>query len=293
MNDTKPKFFLAGLRQLCRRQSLLWWVYFFNLLLALLATRGFSSRAGDALNHSLDASRLLHRVDISALIELAEQPENPLRPAGPAMTGGAVVFFIFMLLATGAILQTYRRDARLNTQEFFESGGRYFWRFLRLALYFLVALIPVAILGAALNLLSSQIDELSISPFPAVWATAIGLLLILFLLLLLRLWFDMAQVLCVTENETRIHRALRVAGRIVRQNFGRLFWLFLRINLVSWAAILFFWCIWLFVLPPESLLGAFLVGQLMVLAWIAGRLWQRSSETLWYQRNAPAYTTWL
>ena len=51
-----------------------------------------------------------------------------------------MVFFFFMLLVTGGILEAYRSEQKLTMSEFFQSGAACFWRFLRLLIMFLIVL---------------------------------------------------------------------------------------------------------------------------------------------------------
>src|SRR6202041_688287 len=116
-----------------------------------------------------------------------------------------------------------------------------------------------------------------------------------FLLLsgLLRLWFDIAQVIEVAEDESRMHRALRHAASLLAHNFGSLLWLYLRISLLAWIVFGLGMYLWMFCLSPLSPTAAFLLTQLMLVFWIAARLWQRASEALWYRQYQAASVTEL
>ena len=120
-------------------------------------------------------------------------------------------------------------------------------------------------------------------PFPAVHVIEAWAVVILFLLMVVRLWFDMAQVIAVFEDEKRMHKALRLAAVLVAKNFFSLFWLYFRISFIGWALFALGLHVWMMMLPPTSTVVAFLLSQLMILFWIGTRLWQRASETLWYR----------
>ncbi|HVA17729.1 MAG TPA: hypothetical protein VMV59_08465, partial [Candidatus Dormibacteraeota bacterium] len=79
--------------------------------------------------------------------------------------------------------------------------------------------------------------------------------------------------------------SLAAAWRLTFGNFGRLFWLYFSISMVACIGFGFGLWLWMYVLPPTAITGAFFLSQAMILWWLATRLWQRSSETLWYQRN--------
>jgi len=91
----------------------------------------------------------------------------------------------------------------------------------------------------------------------------------------------------VAEGERAMRRTLWRALKLTAANFGSLFWLYLRISLVAWAGLVLAGWVWVKFVPAESVGLSFLLGQAVVLLWLATRLWQRASETLWYQRRFP------
>jgi hypothetical protein len=196
-----------------------------------------------------------------------------------------LVFFVFTLFVEGGLLETYRLDRGLTKGEFFEASGRFFWRFVRLLMVLLIALVPVGAVYRLSTGATHQLDERSPSPMPGVWCRFIGLLVVLFLLQAVRLWFDMAQVRAVAQDERAIRRALGRAFKITFGNFGSLYWLYLRISVVAWLAMVLLGWIWIRLVRPEWIGASFLVTQLMLLSWLGTRLWQRAGETIWYQQR--------
>jgi len=280
----KPKTFLSGAGLVWRRQGALWWIYIVNAALALLSAGGMVERAGDALNHSLAAQRLVHGFSLGALTELMSQPEAPLELPGTGFLFFPFVFLVFLLFATGGVLALYYRDERLTAGPFFEACGQHFWRFLRLLVYLVIAFIPIGIVGGITGQLHDHIDEAAISPYPAVEVFAAGAVVILLLLMCLRLWFDMAQVIAVAEDEKRMHKALRRSAALLRRNFGSLFWLYFRISLIGWVVCGLALQWWKNYVSPESGGAAFFLGQFIIVFWLSTRLWQRASEAMWYRQ---------
>jgi hypothetical protein len=284
---TKPKTFAAGAQLVWRRQRVLWWIYVVNLVLGLFATGGMVERAGDVLNHSLAAGRLVHGFDLAAFVELLMRPDNPLAP-GSTTLFFAFLFVAFMLFTTGGVLAIYCRDERLPAGPFFEACGYHFWRFVRLLIYFAIVLLPVGLLEFGAGKMYDRIDDKAISPFPAVWFFVAAAVVIIFVLMCVRLWFDMAQVIAVADDERRMHKALRRAATLVRQNFGSLFWLYCRISLVGWVVFALAAQYWKNYMRPESLGSVLFLSQFMIVFWLGTRLWQRASEALWYRQHQSA-----
>ena len=283
MTGDKSGIFTGGAGLVWRRQRVLWWPFIVNLVLAHFAAHITMARVEPALNRSLASERLLvHGFHISAIIELMSGPENRLS-FGPEGFAFAFVFFFFMLLATGGILEAYWRDDTQTTTEFFRNGGKYFWRFLRLVLFLIIALIPVGIIAMIGSSISDHVDTNAISPFPAVWINLATVLVVLLLLMIVRAWFDMAEIIAVAEGETASWRCLRDSARLFARNFGSLFWLYFRISFLAWLGEAILLHIWVRFVPHSWVGFSFVMAQLIVLFWMGMRWWQRASEVLWYQ----------
>jgi hypothetical protein len=280
-SPNKRNAFSSGASLVWRRQRILWWIFAVNLVFAFWAGRGVRERLAGVLDHSLAADRLVHGFSLGAYQELANLPQQPF--SGGANQEFGAAFFLFMLLITGGILETYRRDESLTTGEFFWASGRFFWRFLRMLIFELLALIPAAIIAGIFFAFGGHVYAKSISDAPGLLIDLIGLVIVLFLVCLIRLWFDMAEVITVVENEPKSRRSVGAAWRLLWHNFSSLVWLYFRIGIL--AEVVFFGGLWLWLWfgPPEAITLSFLVGQILILFWLGCRLWQRSAETMWYQ----------
>lgn len=279
----RPKAFLAGAGLVWRRQRVLWLIYFVTLLLAFLSTRGLVSRTATVLDHSAEsAARLVHGFDLGAILELQEMPNSPLDGESEIFTAPAVLSFLFLIFVTGGLLTVYYWDESLAFGPFFEACGDHFWRFLRLTIYFAIVMIPVAALTGLSSALHARIEDKSVSPLTAVYFGVAAGAVILLLAMVARLWFDLAQVIAVAEEERAMHRAIRRAAGLLARNFGSLFWLYLRISLVGTGVFALALYFWMMVMRPEAIFKAVILGQLMILWWIATRLWQHASEAKWY-----------
>lgn len=288
MAVVEPKTFLAGAALVWRHRRLLLLVYIANFALAFVGTRGPVERSAEILNHSLAADRLVHRFNLAAYYELRLHPNMPFSASRPMLLYSGILFALFMLFATGGVLTAYCEDRRLTAASFFQACGDYFWRFLRLMICFAIALIPVGILMSLAGAVYHRVDRQSISPFPAVHVVEVAAAIIVLLMMCLRLWFDMAQVIAIAEGEKTMRRALKNSAILLRQNFGSLFWLYLRISVLGWIGFWFGVRIWMEHLRPEATATSFLVSQAIIIFWLAIRLWQRASEVRWYRERAAA-----
>ena len=272
----------AGFRLMLRRHYMLWWIFAVNFVLAALATLPAAASMAGVMGHSLYSNRLVTGFDAGVLIELLMRPQVH---GGTTLTLFPLIFLVFMLLAEGGILLSYRQDRRLGTGEFFGAGGKFFWRFVRLMLCLLVVLVPVFLAWGAVSRWSDRLASDSPHPYAGFQVELAGGIILLLVFLALRLWFDMAQVRLVASDERSVLRALRWALGTTLRSFVSLYWMFLRISVASWIAMAAIFWIWMHFVPHQHIGLSFLLGQLALLFWLAARLWQRAGETVWYERR--------
>jgi hypothetical protein len=285
MSEARRHSFLGGASLTWRRQRLVWWIFVVSLALGGFMAHEVRGNLFPFLDHSLAAGPLVHGFDFGTISLLAIQPEAPL--AGHSGLGLSTVYFLFMLFITGGVLEVYRRDDKVPTASFFEACGTFFWRFVRLCLIFIIVLVPVGLLAALLWNQTGRLMDRSVPDTPGLWFYAITTVVVLFLLMTVRLWFDMAQVITVAENERKVRRALKMAAGLLRRNFLGLFWLYFRISFIGFLVFALGLWAWEHLVPAPAVGISSIFLQVLILWWIATRLWQRASETLWYRGYQP------
>jgi hypothetical protein len=288
MADDNKGLVAAGASLVWRHQRVLWWVFAVNFVLGAIGTASAYHQLRRTLGHSLAGQPLTNGFDYGMFLELVRVPESNLYGSHGQSLHAAVLFFLFMLFITGGILTVYREDRNLKTGEFFGASGGFFWRFVRLALF---PLIPLAILGAAFLSVDEVFDfanYVAMSDRRGFYLILAGAILLTLLALFVRLWFDIAQVRAVVQDEHRMWPNLWKALRITWRNVSTLFRVYLCISGVAWvtlAAGLFVWA----KLPPTATSVTFLLLEFIILTQLLTRLWQRASSVTWYQRHAAMF----
>ncbi|MGA2369912.1 MAG: hypothetical protein ACLPPV_00285 [Candidatus Korobacteraceae bacterium] len=288
MADDQKGPVAAGFSLLWRRQGVLWWVFVVNLLCGALGAGPATIRTAHALSHSLAGQKLTNGFDLGMFIELLRLPKVDLWRYTTSSYIFAFLFFLFMILVTGGILESYRQDRRLTTGDFFAASGAFFWRFVRLML---LSIIPFAIVGMiyqGLSKLADHIGDRAIADQVGIFLGWGAMLIFLLLALWVRLWFDIAQVRAVVQNERGMWRNLWKSWRITWHDSRHLFRIYFCISLVAWVTLVIGLVLWTH-LPPTSLPLSFVLLELIVLAQLMTRLWQLASATTWYQRHAEVF----
>ncbi|HET7207215.1 MAG TPA: hypothetical protein VFI95_11625 [Terriglobales bacterium] len=253
------------------------WFYALNLVLALCGAVAFRSHAHAILDNSLYADKLLHGFDVAVFVEMVARPEmGPLNASVIPAMYFAYAFFLLTLLLLPGVYAGYASSARLPRDEFFRVCGRNVWRFIRLFLFFLLVAGPIAgILFGIKNALVKGADKTSneLLPFYVQLASTIVIFLVL---TFLRIWFDLAQADAVIKDESRVRRSVGAARRSLRHNWARLLGTYVLITIVAAAVLALGLVIWEALVPAADWFAAFLVGQAILLFWLAARFCQRA-----------------
>jgi hypothetical protein len=269
-----------GWERLAGQKRVIFWAYLLNLFAGLVAGRIAAAYFGATLDRSLTSQRLLHG-DIGVFIDFLQQPGATLGPLVGASWASAIVFAIFMLFYDGGVIASYRGFLPMTMAEFFGACGAAFWRFVRLMGFMIIALIPVGIVAAVLQSVPGALYDRGKEHawlYTGLAAWVITWLLAAFV----RLWFDMAQVRAVVEEEFAMRKTLFRAGGQLLRDFRRLYGIYLALSVTSFVVT--FVGIWLWLkVPAERTFVSFVIGQVIVLGWIIPRFWQRAAETAWYE----------
>lgn len=287
--ETPTRGVLAtGARLVLRGWRVLGWAYAVNLLLGVVAALPVAATISEILNHSLEAGRLVKGFDLGAYFGLLMRPEVALSTFVPSSFVISILYLVFMVFLTGGLLVDFRDEKGLSFGAFLEACGTFFWRFVRLLLFMLLTLVPVGILFDLLNRGAARIARNSPRDSVNFWLVVGCAAVTALLFFAIRLWFDVAQIRAVAENERKIRRALGRAFRVTFGNFFSLFWILLRIGIVALAGSAA--AAWFFVkvIRPEQIGLTIVFCQVFVFFWLMIRFWLRACETVWYQRKFPA-----
>src|SRR5271157_2875932 len=265
-----------------RHQRLVWWIFFVNLVLGILASIAHGIALHSVLDKSLYGEQLSRHFDATVFVELLSKPEaSPATWAAGSVVVG-MIFLFYMIFVSGGILAVYREDCKLTRGQFFESCGEFFWRMVRVLL---CALVPFAIVFGLLQKVGSVSSKMA-SDAPremqGFWFEVVGSLLCLMVALFVRAWFDLAQARTVIDRVRGMFmlscRSFVLAGR----HLPRLLSIYLATACVAAIMAIAAWALWLNI-PHQSFGWSWLLLEVVTLVIIAIRLWQRAATTLWYK----------
>jgi hypothetical protein len=278
----------AGASIASRNKRYVVWFFLLNLLFAWWGAAAFTSHAREILDHSLYADKLLHGFDLAVLIELISRPEfGPTQSSTTPATLLAVVFLLTTLVFMPGVLLGYSSDHRISREEFFRACGHNLWRFVRLfVIYAVIAGIIVGVLYSAQDALVNAVDK-SVNDDRLPFVTQMLSMAVIFLVLtVIRIWFDLAQADVVLRDQRAVRKSLGWAFRAALRNLGRLLASYVVVAIVGLVILAAGILVWYAIVPPSSVLGAFLVSQAILLLLLGMRFWQRASAVAFWVRQA-------
>jgi hypothetical protein len=280
---------LHGLGIALRRLPAFLWTYAFSLALTLGFCYPLKIQLSNVLDHSLAAQRLSSGFDVGTAIDTAMRVHEGAAGQSSALTshGSVPVYLLLYFLLVPGTLFCYitRTHARLST--LVRQGLIHFWRFVRITLLTLLAafflLGPFVVLQ---NRWSALIDE-RMTGRPALLLRLAGLLVVLLVASLLRLYFDLVEAYTVqlgvehqrhSKPDRRVRRTLGPAFRVLRKNFFRAWLVFLLLAAMGAAAAFFSARTAMHMLAQPRAWLMFLVAQFGLLLMLFTRFWQRGTE---------------
>jgi len=290
----KTNILSSGLAIVRRNGRYVIWFYLLNLALAWMGDGAFRQLASGVLDHSLASNDLVHGFDLGVFIEMLARPEfGPMRASTMPAIPFAVIFLLLSVVFLPGVFLGYASDHRISREEFFRACGRNLWCFVRLMILFaIIGGIVSGILFGIQNALVNAADKTSYETLP--FYVQLACLAIIFLIMTaLRIWFDLAETDVVLSDERAVRRSVSMAFRQTRVRLPSLLGSYVIISLIGAGILCLGIWLWNAMVPPASVLGAFLISQIILFGLLKVRFWQRATVVAFYTRSAAEQTTAL
>lgn len=281
--------YFKGIWHVVRSVKLIAFHYLALLLVALLSALPLFNLMKSKVGDSLAIERLLPGFDYTVYQDFMNAP-GVRDTWATIMNMNQWLLLLFLLVSvflTGGVLKAYKYpDEKFNLQTFFSGCTYYFWRLLRMTVYFLI--VHAAVAGLFVFIWQNRVE----GGFE-VMETEVGYIDLLKVLvpvyLLVASWFfmvhDYAKIHLVHRDEGFIFKSFWQSFPLVFGNFFNTFFLYLLNALTFVGVVALFYYLNKMVIAdnPVGIASAFLLGQGLVLGRIAVRLLNLASATLVYK----------
>ncbi|HTT22667.1 MAG TPA: hypothetical protein VMG82_27305 [Candidatus Sulfotelmatobacter sp.] len=274
----------SGFTKVAQNKRYLFWFWVLNLTLAEFGTAAFRRGTHAILDRSLYADGLVKSFDLGVLIELLSKPEfGTLKSMTYPSLYFGFVFFLATALFLPGIFTGYASTYRLPREEFFRACGRNLWRFIRIMIIAGVIMgVLAALLFAANDAIAKKAEESTNEKLPFE-LQMIGLAVIFLIMATLRIWFDLAEVDTVLNDQRAVRKSIAAALRHTFRNLVRLLASYVVVTVIAGIVLLAGLWIWMKFIAPENVLGAFVVAQITLFLLLIPRFWQRGIAVLYWQ----------
>ena len=276
----------AGLHIVNRHKRFIVWFWVLNLAIAWFGAIAFRQAITSTLDHSVLSGRLVHGFDVPVFIEMMSRPDTGSTEVPTKSSAHfGLVFFLVTLVFLPGVLENYTNEGRLSREEFFRACGRNLWRFIRASVLFAIL---AAVLSSVLFPAEEKLAKVAGNSTNELltFYTEIACFAVIFLVMTcIRIAFDLGQIDAVFRDQRSVVRSVLRGFRFAFRNLLSLLSSYVVIAIIA-AIILFVGvCIWHLAVPPSSILGAFLVSQLVLILLLWTRFWQRAVGAAFYLRE--------
>jgi len=274
------KAYTSGLKTIFGKGKLWLLLYALNFLFAIFLAYPLSGFLGNKLGDTLAADKLFENFDFSITNDFINQYGDAFGVIANQSVFGLGLYLLLSVFLVGGILNIFKEaEGSYGLSDFWKGGGKYFWRMLRLAIYFLAMQIGILIL---FFLLFSTLTAGGLDRFHNEGdIIRRGLIILPIYLLCSTIFFmihDYAKIQVVATDKQIVFRPILEAFKWVFRNFGQAFLLYL-VNLLTFAVLFF---IYLKLDGGSAILAIFLIGQFFIVARIGTKLLNLASATKLY-----------
>ncbi len=229
--------YISGWKALLQHKKMWLGLYGLQVFVAFFAAVPFSGFLGRTVGHSLDLTNSLGRFDYTFLNDFLLNYGSGFKALLNQSMGFIMLYFVLMVFLMGGILtilKSWRQTKSLS--EFYLGAGHYFWRILRLSIYFLI--FHGALLSLFGFLFLKATNDLSLFELENenIIINAVRVLLPIYLVLssILFLAHDLAKLLLVREDKTWLTSIIRDAFKNTFKRFRTYYPLYL-LNILTFV----------------------------------------------------------
>ena len=282
------KAYIKGWSSLLHHKQMWVMVYLANFILAFLAAIPVSGFLGNNVGHSLSLERSLSGFDYIFLYELMNEYKELINSILNQSVLFVLLFFLLSIFLIGGILNIFKKDQeRFSFNVFLKGCSKYFWRMLRLTIYFL--LIQALMLFVFFSVFSAMCNGLSPFEMESDKQVIDAFMLLgpiyLLVFILISMIHDYAKIHVVHQNPKFLFKTFWGSFSLVFRNFWRFSFLYLLNILTLLASFGIYWFL-KGLLDASTMLSVFLmflVIQFFVIARVGVKLLNLSSATHLYR----------
>jgi len=193
----------------------------------------------------------------------------------------ALIYLVFSIFTAGGIIQVFhKKEQEKNLRNFWSGCSYYFWRMLRVTLYFLLIHAVVAgLFGFVFMQLAPESPDSELQ-----YINLLNIIFPLYLVaaIIVAMWQDFTKIKVVQRDENILVKSFKAATRFVFSNFGKV-GLFYLLNLLTLGFIYLLYRGGN--LTFTGMNAVFFLGQFLIIGRIGIKLWNATGGMVLMQEE--------
>ncbi len=274
----------AGLISAAKSKRMTTLIYAVTLLLALVIAIPFHAVITAQAGNTMALSSLVKHFDYTSYTDFMRQSGKAIRPFLLTAVWMGFFFLIFTIFFSGGVLTILTEENKFNVKEFLSGCGKFFMRYLRLAIYMIILISVIE------GLLFFVIGAVLVSAYPSVQSEAslfyiflVGAIVCLVFLFLLLTISDYAKIILFREDSKKVLKSMWTSAKFVFRHFFGAYFLYL---LLLIAPVVFFI---LYFLLDESIgmVSGFTIFIMFLIQ--QALIWLRTWIKIWFLGSELSY----
>ncbi len=292
------KYYFQGIKKATSEGKLVWLLWLVNVLFASLIYFQFSDYMNQVLSRSAVAENFLKTFDMNTFFELLTHNGEKLNVIVSLAIFLLIGYIFVSVFLNGGILFTLIHPRKTDERRrlaplFFEGGGKFFGRFVRLLIYSLTLWLGIIVIILILNMILKPLTKGGTNEVLMFYLILIQLVIAFLLVFLVKMIVDYARIKIVVGDTRKVFRPLFQAVGFVFRKLGSTLAIYYLFLLTAAAVFVLYWLVQKAVNTQALLpiLFAFLIGQIFILSrgWIKVGL--QASQMNFFQSAGPPQKT--
>ncbi len=215
--------YIQGLFTALSKFGMLLLLYVCNLVFGLVIAVPLHSVLKESMGQSLEIQKIISAFDNTVFTDFMNEHGQLLSPLLEQVQWFSLLYILLFVFLNGGIIHVLA-----GRMGFWEGCAKYFWRFFRLTLLFLLLhLIVAGVVFGILRLIVSNGFDLFSSEIPIYWSIVVGIGIYLILASIVSALSDYAKIRIVTAERASAIQATMHSFGTVLGNFRQIYGLFL------------------------------------------------------------------
>ncbi len=286
------KSYKEGLFFSARSFKMISFIYIVTLMMALILSVPFRSVISGQAGGTMALDSLVKHFDFTSYSDFLRQAAKSVAPLISAALWMGGFYLLFTVFFTGGVLDYFTSDrGRFSFPRFLESSGRYFGRFFRLALYFIILQLILAFviylpLGIIIVAASKTVSSEASLFYMGLTGVIVHLLLFIFTLTA----SDYAKIMIFSDNSKKVFITLLLGIKFAFKKFFGVYSLYILLLVFPVVLTLLYFITDSAVgmVSPLKIFIMFLIQQAVVWLRVFAKIWILGSEFSFFNSSAAS-----